>query len=90
MATVIIVTKLMPSSPQANLSKIKETASNILQKEGAKNISFEERPIAFGLKALIIKMDLAEEKGTDRVESLLAEIPEVSSVTIEEYRRAFG
>ncbi|MEK6890095.1 MAG: elongation factor 1-beta [Nanoarchaeota archaeon] len=90
MATVIIVTKLMPSSPEADLSKIINHASVILNKEGARNVSFEERPIAFGLKAVIIKMDMPEEKGTDTVESLLANIPEVSSVTIEEYRRAFG
>lgn len=90
MATVIIIAKLMPTSPSADLSKIINTASVILNKEGARNVSFEERPIAFGLKAVIVKMDMPEEKGTDTVESLLANIPEVSSVTIEDYRRAFG
>ncbi len=90
MGTVIIIAKLMPTSPEANLSKIINTASVILNKEGARNVSFEERPIAFGLKAVIVKMDMPEEKGTDTIESLLANIPEVSSVTIEDYRRAFG
>ena len=61
-----------------------------LEPEGAKNISFEEIPIAFGLKALIVKTDMPEEKGTDMVESILSKIPGVSSVTIEDYRRAFG
>ena len=90
MATVIIVIKLMPSSPSVDLSNIKKEALSLIQNEGAKNISFEERPIAFGLKALILKMDMPEEKGTDKVESLLTNISNVSSVTIEEYRRAFG
>jgi len=42
------------------------------------------------LKALIMKTDLPEEKGTDKVESLLSSIEHVSSVAIEDYRRAFG
>lgn len=90
MATVIIITKLMPESPDVDLNKIKQSAQILLEKEGAKNISFEEKPIAFGLKALMVKIDMPEERGTDIVESILSKIPGVSSVTIEDYRRAFG
>ena len=54
------------------------------------NISFEQKPIAFGLKAIIMKMDMPEDKGTDIVEEKLAKISGVSSITIEDYRRAFG
>jgi len=90
MATVIIIVKLMPDSPDANLEAIKFRARTYLEEEGAKNISFEEKPVAFGLKSIHVKFDLNEEKGTDLVESLLAKIPHVSSVTIEDYRRAFG
>jgi elongation factor 1-beta len=90
MATVVIIVKIMPESPSSDLNKIKDSARDSLVKEGAKNISFEERPIAFGLKAVVMKLDMPEEKGTDIVESLLSKIPEVSSVTIEDYRRAFG
>lgn len=89
-ATVIIITKLMPESPDTDLEAIKKAARSALEPEGAKNLSFEERPIAFGLKALIVKTDMPEEKGTDIVEQKLAAIPHVSSVTIEDYRRAFG
>lgn len=89
-ATVIIIVKLMPESPEINLGDIKAAAQNLLIPEGAKNLSFEERPIAFGLKALIVKMDMPEEKGTDLVENKLASIKGISSVTIEDYRRAFG
>jgi len=90
MATVIIITKLMPDSPDANLEAIKSQAKALLEKEGAKNMSFEEKPIAFGLNAIYVKIDMPEEKGTDIVETVLAKIPHVSSVTIEDYRRAFG
>ncbi len=80
----------MPDAPSANLQEIQAEALLRLQKEGGRNISFEEKPIAFGLTALLVKTDMPEEKGTDTVESLLAAIPHVSSVTIEDYRRAFG
>jgi len=89
-ATVVIIVKIMPESLDTNLEAIKKSALTALQPEGAKNISFEERPIAFGLKAIMMKLDMPEEKGTDLVESKLASIPQVSSITIEDYRRAFG
>jgi len=41
-------------------------------------------------KDVMVKLDMPEEKGTDIVESTLSKIPHVSSVTIEDYRRAFG
>ena len=90
MATVVIIVKLMPESPDVNLNDIKVSARSALEVHGAKNISFEEKPIAFGLKAIMMKLDMPEEKGTDLVEIELAKIKDVSSVTIEDYRRAFG
>ncbi len=90
MATVIIIVKLMPKSLSVNLDLIKQEAKTKLEKEGAKNLSLEEKPIAFGLKAVYVKFDFPEDKGTNIVESLLSEIKEVSSVTIEDYRRTFG
>jgi len=80
----------MPASPEADLEKIKSAALSSMEAEGAKNITFEEKPIAFGLKAIIMKFSLPEEKGTDLIESKLTEIKDVSSVTIEDYRRALG
>jgi len=90
MATVIIIAKLMPDSPSADLNKIEKTAESFLKKEGAKSVSIGEKPVAFGLKAIQIKFDFPEEKGTDFVETGLAKIENVSSVTIEDYRRALG
>ena len=90
MAIASLIVKIMPDSPESDLKEIETHAKALMEKEGAKNISFEEQPIAFGLKAVIVKMDMPEEKGTDLVESRLADIPNVSSVKIEDYRRAFG
>ena len=90
MTIVLLTIKLMPESPSSDLKAIEAKAREILEKEGAKNLSLEEKPIAFGIKAIIIKFAMPEEKGTDTVESMLSEIKDVSSVTIEDYRRAFG
>ena len=89
-AIVVIKVKLMPESPEINLDEMRMKAQDLLVPEGAKNISFEEIPLGFGLKALQVKMDMPEEKGTDLVEQKLSTIPGVSSVKIEDYRRAFG
>jgi elongation factor 1-beta len=90
MAVAAIIVKIMPESPSVDLEKIKSEAQARLEKEGAKNLSFEEQPIAFGLKALMVKFAWQEEKSTDLVESILSSIPEVASATITDYRRAFG
>ncbi len=90
MATVILGIKIMPESITTNLIEIENHARKILEHEGGKSVSFEQQEIAFGLKAIMIKVAMPEEKGTDTVEQKLAAIPRVSSVTIEDYHRAFG
>ena len=90
MATVIFIIKMMPSSPDVDLKQMQEDAEKSVKKLGAQNISFELEEIAFGLKAVKIKLDLDESKGSEIVESTLSRIENVSSVTIEDYRRAFG
>ena len=90
MAVAAIITKIMPVSPDVDLSLIKQEAQKRMEHLGAKNISFEEKPIAFGLKAVMMKMAWPEEKDTNLVEDGLSSIPNVSSAQIEDYRRAFG
>jgi translation elongation factor aEF-1 beta len=55
MALALIKVKIMPESPEANLKEIESEAQKLMEKEGAKNISFAEEPIAFGLKAIMLK-----------------------------------
>lgn len=88
--TAIIIVKIMPESPTVDLEKMKKTVKHLMESNGAKAVSFEEKPVAFGLKSLTLKMAFPEEKGTDFVEQELAKVSHVSSVTIEDYRRAFG
>ena len=85
-----VIVKILPDSPDANLDKIEKAAKQVLEKEGAKNISFTEEEIAFGVKAIKIKFAWPEEKSTDIIDNSLAKIKNVSSATIEDYRRAFG
>lgn len=90
MGMVSLIIKIMPESPDSNLEEIKADAEKSMLDLGAKNISFEEKPIAFGLKAVFIKLALDEEKGSEIVETTLSKLKHVSSITIEDYRRAFG
>ncbi len=90
MGIAAVITKIMPISPDANLQNIETKAKELMEKEGAKNISFEEKPVAFGLKAIMMKMAWPEEKDTGIIETTIAKIENVSSVQIDDYRRAFG
>jgi elongation factor 1-beta len=90
MSIAAVIVKIMPDSPETDLEAIKATAKEKLEAEGAQQISFEEQPVAFGLKAIMLKAAIPEEKGTDMVEEEIAKIEHVSSVNIEDYRRAFG
>lgn len=89
-ATVAIIVKLMPDSPQEDLKAIEAEAQKQIENLGGKNISFTEEDVAFGLKAIKMKFAAPEEKGTDAIEEILGKIKGVSSVKIEDYRRAFG
>jgi translation elongation factor aEF-1 beta len=90
MAIVAIIAKVMPDSPDADLKRIERECEHKLNGMKALNISFEEKPVAFGLKALMIKFAWPEEQDTSMIENALGEIEHVSSATIEDYRRAFG
>jgi len=87
---VAIIVKIMPEGPETDLDRIKEEAEAKLKEDGAQNISFEIKDVAFGLKALMIKFAWDEEKDGSIYEDKLAGIEGVSSATTDDYRRAFG
>ena len=90
MGTALIKIKLMPSSPDVDLEKIKAKAKEVVEKGDGKKISFEEEPIAFGLKAIIVFFALDESKELESIENELAEIENVNSSQVVDMRRAFG
>lgn len=89
-ATVIVKIKIMPDSAQAPLTEIKNHIQVFMEKHKARSLALNEEDVAFGLKAIIIQCALPEEIGTDIIETGLGKINHVSSVSIEDYRRAFG
>ena len=91
MGVALIRIKLMPSSPDVNLEEIKEKAKKIVENNKGARVSFEEQPIAFGLKAVIVGFEQNEDNGElEPMENALREIEDVNSVEVVDMRRAFG
>ena len=90
MAVVAIKIKLMPESVDLVLPELQKKAEEKILKLGAKNVSFTEEKVAFGLVAIIATIAWPEEKDTSVLETDLAEIEGISSAQIIDYRRAFG
>ena len=80
----------MPASPETNLEEVRTKAKEIIENLEGKTPNFEENPIAFGLKELIIFFNLDESKDVEVIENKLKEIENVNSAEVLEVRRAFG
>ena len=90
MGTALIKIKLMPTSPDVDLEAIKEKAKSVVESNKGSKINFEEEPIAFGLKAVIIGFALDEADELEPIENALREIENVTSAEVIDMRRAFG
>lgn len=78
MGSVAVTLKVMPESPETDLARLKRDVRKALEPAFR---SLEERPIAFGLNAIlaIAVIDDAE-GGSERLETALAALPGVGSV----------
>ncbi len=91
MADVVITLKIMPESPDSDLGRIEQEATQLIADFGGEVGKKEIEPIAFGLKALKLIFVADEKKGgTDALEQKVSEIDEVASVEIIDVRRAIG
>ena len=90
MATVIITFKLMMDSPDTDIDVVKKLAKDALAEMGGEIGKDEVEEVAFGLKALKLMVVADEKLGSDAMETRLSEIEGVSSVKIDDYRRALG
>ena len=79
--------KIMPTSPETDLEKIKQKAKSIVESFGGKNREYLEEPIAFGLKAVIAFFEWPEEKELEKVEQEFKKIEDVQSVQIIDMRK---
>jgi len=89
-AIAAIKIKVMPESIETDFEKIKVEAKKRIESEKGILSSFEEQPIAFGLKALIITLAWPEAKDTSILEDHIKSIEGVSNADIIDYRRALG
>jgi elongation factor 1-beta len=89
-AVAAIKIRIMPESIETNLDEIKVHAKKKIEAEKGILSSFEEQPIAFGLKALVITLAWPEAKDTSILEETIKSIEGVSQADIIDYRRAIG
>lgn len=90
MGIVAVKMKIMPSSPEVDMEKIRNSVTKILESNGGKNPGFEEEPVAFGLKSLVVLFAWPEERDMEILEKEIGDVENVSSVQIVDMRRAFG
>jgi elongation factor 1-beta len=90
MGTMLLIYKIMPSSPDANLEEIEEKVKKAIEEKEGKKVSFTREPVAFGLNAIKVGFDLDEKNDLDPIQSSLEAIENISSVEVEDMRRAFG
>ncbi len=84
MGDVLITYKIMPDSVDVNMDRMKEEIRGKIENI-AKIAGVDVQPIAFGLKALIIKVIVKDEGGiTDKLEKLLSSVNNVQGVVAQE------
>ena len=91
MANVVLTLKIMPESPDVDLSRIEKLAGEKVALFGADIGKVEIEPIAFGLNAVKLILVMDEKKGsTEALEKDIAEIDGVNSCECTDVRRAVG
>ena len=90
MGSMNIKIKVMPSSPETNLEELKEKIRSHIENNQGNNIGFEEEPIAFGLKAVIVSFVWPEEKELEPLEEIIEKMENVASEKIIDMRRVIG
>jgi elongation factor 1-beta len=77
---VAIVYKVMPDGPEIDLENLKKNIEQIIPSNARLN-KIEEKPVAFGLKALHVQIILNDrEGGADEIEQALGNLEFVQSV----------
>jgi len=90
MGIAAVKIKILPTSPEVDLERLKEKIKTMVEEMGGKNCNLEEEPIAFGLEALIAFFAWPEEKELEELEEAMNKLEEVSSIQVIDMRRAFG
>ena len=79
--------KVMPTSVEADLEKIKQEITQFLESKGANKLQITEIPVAFGLKSLEVFFQFDEDEGTDHLEDPIKSIENVQSLQMTDIRK---
>ena len=92
MARVVVSLRIMPQSPDIDLSELEQKAKDeIIKFCNSQEFKVEIQPIAFGLKALIILFVMEESIGTtEKLEQNISQLGGVESVEVTDVRRVVG
>ena len=92
MAKAIVTVKIMPKTPEIDLSQIEKDAKLVIAEfAGEGETKTEEEAIGFGLKALKIIFVMDEDLGSpDPVAEKISEMDGINSAEITDVRRALG
>lgn len=91
MAQVVVTLKIMPESPEVDLTKLEEKIKEKIEVFGGDVGKVEQEPIAFGLKALKLIFVMDESIGsTETLEEDVKKLKGIQSVEVTDVRRAIG
>ncbi|MBN2881235.1 elongation factor 1-beta [Candidatus Woesearchaeota archaeon] len=92
MANAIVTLKVMPDSPETDLTALQQKIMTELEKFcGETEVRVEIEPVAFGLKAIKLMFVMDESKGSpDPLAESIEQYEEVNSAEITDVRRAIG
>lgn len=81
MGEVLIFFQVMPESTDTDLKPIKTALEAVAKKHGKLPTPVEEKPIAFGLKALVVKVIIPDKAGLmDQLDAEFRAVPGVQNV----------
>ena len=91
MGKVYLTLKIMPDSPEVDMTALKAKIEPMVAEFQGKVHKSEEEPVGFGLVALKITLMRDEDLGsTDDLEEAIDKLEEVGSVQVVDVRRAIG
>jgi len=82
-----VIIKIMPDSPDADLSLIESEARKVIENNQGIVNDVKNEPVAFGLSAVIITFSIIETFEQDPLTDSLKNIEHVSSAEIIDFRR---
>lgn len=87
MGTMGVKIKVMPTSPEVDLTSIEEILKEIVESKGGRNREYETQPVAFGLNSIITFFEWPEEQALEEIEDAFEKTKNVNSIQIIDMRK---